>query len=119
MCNSVTSNVTNTVRKTGSYVPSDDDLVAVLEVYAAEEGPHDIFDVAHRLAPPPDRHDGRTRETKAWQQRSLTYLRGQYEAYELGLLAETFKADGENPSLFSITKAGRTWLGWAKARDEE
>ena len=115
-CNSVTNGVRNTVRKTGCYIPSDTELAEVLEVYAADDGPHDIFDVAHRVAPPPTKLDGRTRETKAWRERLLTLLRAQSEAYELGLLAETVLADGENPSLLSITKAGRAWLGWSRGR---
>jgi hypothetical protein len=90
--------------------PTEEDRLAVLQILAPPEfSSLHMFDVCHRIqGPAPE--NGRTREFRDWQRRTLTLIHAQLQLYERGLIYEAVHADGENPSEVAITDQGREFL---------
>lgn len=95
--------------------PTEADRLAVLRILADPRvSSLPMFDVAHRIHAVPA-GDGRTKEHREFQRRSITLIRAQLELHEQELIYEAVHADGENPSEVAITDKGREFLIAAEA----
>lgn len=74
----------------------------ILDAIRETGAPVEMFELVHRLAPPPLTHDGRRREVKAWNARTVELIKVLIGLWERGILLET--RDGDELPVFSIAE---------------
>lgn len=83
-----------------TQLTNDEQLI--LDAIRETGEPVEMFELVHRLAPPPTTRDGRRREVKAWHARTIELIKAIVGLWDRGILTET--RDGDELPVYSIAK---------------
>jgi hypothetical protein len=83
------------------------DRQAMVDVFRLAGEPMDAFEAIHRLNPPPQNRDGRTREHKAWVRRDLDLHGTLVSLLESGHVVQVAPGTGDMPSLYALARGYR------------